>query len=117
MARKKLSRLQRVLRAAEYRYPSPSAEEIEANFPARVRLLYRGEDGSPRRKILEWKRPVTAEALSAWMDAYLERVRNGYIPEGFDRAPIPHCARIYRIPSNVLAIWPPNYKPPKYPDD
>lgn len=115
--KRNLSRLQRVLRAAEYGYPTPADADIEANFPPQVRILYRDHTGDTKAKLLLWKRPLTYEALSQWMEDYLERARKGYIPEGFTSAPLPHCARIYRIPSKILVEWPKDYRAPVFSSD
>ena len=38
------------------------------------------------------------------MENYFELVGAGYLPDGFNRAPRPHCARV-RLSGKVLAEW------------
>lgn len=69
-----------------------------------VELLWRDEHGHCRRKRLPWKRPATKEALSEYVEDYIELVAEGYRPQGFREPPLPHCARVL-LNGNVLAEW------------
>jgi hypothetical protein len=42
--------------------------------------------------------------LVEWIEDYIERVRNGYRPKGFEVPPIPHCARIH-YGGDVIQEW------------
>ena len=98
--------MKRILREAEYRYPTPSEEEIKAKFRPKVRMVYNDPaTGARAFKVLPWRHECTTEALAAWLESYFDRTRSGYLPQGFTKAPIPIIARIYRIPSEILAEW------------
>jgi hypothetical protein len=83
----------------------PEDAKLQGNFEPRVRLIWRDEDHALRFKVMPWRRPCTVTALAEWMENYLEMVREGYLPKGFAKAPIPHCARVYRVPAEILAEW------------
>lgn len=68
----------------------------------KVEIIWRA-DGT-HRKYLRWRRPATNADLAAWMDDYIDLVRTGYLPTGFERAPLPHCARVTEN-GRVLAEW------------
>ncbi len=83
----------------------PDDAKLALNFEPKVRLVCWDEEHVLRFKVMPWRRPCTQAALSEWMQNYLEMVRGGYLPKGFERAPLPHCARVYRVPAQILAEW------------
>lgn len=71
---------------------------------AEVEYLFRDEDGAVQRRRKNWTRPRNDEAVQEWVEDYVGRVADGYIPEGFTVAPVPFCARVlYR--GAVVAEW------------
>ena len=69
-----------------------------------VTLIWVAPSGEVCRSVREWKRPCTDAALADWMADYEARVAAGYMPEGFDEPPMPHCARVEML-HRVLAEW------------
>ena len=57
---------------------------------------------------------ATTQALSNYIEDYIELVREGYRPSGFEQPPLPHCARVTRQ-GQVLAEWRPKTLSPRFP--
>jgi len=85
--------------------PPPNDAKLQANFEPKVRLVWWDDDHMLRFKVMPWRRPCTGDALTEWMANYFQMVREGYLPKGFAKAPMPHCARVYRVPAQILAEW------------
>jgi hypothetical protein len=71
-----------------------------------IELFYRDREGKTRvqRKFWPSLRPISRASISEWISEYLDAVRSGYRPEGYDCVPIPHCARIHAW-GHVAAEW------------
>jgi hypothetical protein len=76
----------------------------------RLELIYRAPDRSIHRKFITWRRPCTDVALAEYIEDYLELVREGYRPAGFESPPLPHCARVHHL-GKVLAEWNQRFSP------
>lgn len=83
--------------------PGFNASKLAELPSLRLLLLWRSS-GAVHSKTLDWRRPPTYAALDEYLQNYFERIDNGYIPEGYETAPRPFCARILRG-SRVLAEW------------
>lgn len=78
---------------------------VKRKIMAKVEVIYRNLAGATQRKILNWRnRPATEEALSEWMGDYFYALDHGYNPPGYERPPLPHCARVFHN-GRVLAEW------------
>ena len=86
------------------RYYPPAHPLAPLASNAEVELIYRSPCGDVQRKFQAWKRPTTEEALSEYVEDYLEFAAEGYIPAGFDYTPMPHAARV-RQNGKVVAEW------------
>jgi hypothetical protein len=71
---------------------------------AMIDYMYRDPAGAVKHRSRKWSRPQTVEAIAKWMTDYFDRVASGYIPDGFEVAPIPFCARV-TIGARVVAEW------------
>lgn len=70
---------------------------------AMVEIIWRDPAGNVCRKRQPW-RAGNSITLVEWIEDYIERVRNGYRPKGFEVPPIPHCARIH-YGGDVIQEW------------
>lgn len=69
-----------------------------------IEIQYIGNDGAIQYQRKKWNHKQTTEEIDAWMEKYFQHVRNGYIPQGFNRAPMPFYARI-TVGPRVKATW------------
>ena len=81
--------------------PAPRSGVMATN--RKVDIIWR-DKGAIHHKHLGWRKPATTADLAEWMEDYIELVNNGYMPVGFERAPLPHCARVIEN-GRVLAEW------------
>ena len=77
---------------------------VASNDKPDVLLIWVDSAGEIQRKSMPWKRPMTREAVYGWMGEYLDRLNDGYRPDGFDEAPVPHCARVI-LRTVCVAEW------------
>ncbi len=86
--------------------PRKTAPVVGTGPKAKIEYLWRDESGKVERRVRDWKRAMTFEAIEEWMENYYGLVAAGYLPEGFAVAPMPFCARV-TLGGTVKAEWKP----------
>lgn len=69
-----------------------------------VDIIYRDSKETIQHKYVFWHHEPNEDALEDWILDYYDQISEGYLPEGFTKAPRPFAARIYKR-GNLLAEW------------